>query len=74
MNGRYDIYKYILEAVQPLEEVQLVLSIGKNINPENLGPIPSNSIVVQPFQHKTSRFPLTGQVSRLFDVNTQRFD
>jgi zeaxanthin glucosyltransferase len=36
-----------LKRFSPLEEVQLVLSIGKNINPENLGPIPSNSIVVR---------------------------
>jgi MGT family glycosyltransferase len=47
VNGLYDIYKHILEAVQPLQDVQVVLSIGKNINPENLGPIPSNTIVVR---------------------------
>jgi MGT family glycosyltransferase len=47
VNGRYDLYKHILEAVQPLDDVQVVLSIGKNINPENLGPIPSNTIVVR---------------------------
>jgi MGT family glycosyltransferase len=41
------VYKHILEAVEALEDVQLVLSIGKNINPENLGPIPSNAIVVR---------------------------
>jgi len=47
VNGRYDVYKHILEAVEPLEDVQVVLSVGKNINPENLGPIPSNTIVVR---------------------------
>ena len=47
VNGRYDIYKHILEAVEPLEEVQVVLSVGKNIDPENLGPVPSNTIVVR---------------------------
>jgi len=47
VNGRYDLYKHILEAVEPLEDVQVVLSVGKNINPENLGPIPSNTIVVR---------------------------
>jgi zeaxanthin glucosyltransferase len=46
VNGRYDLYKHILEAVQPLD-VQVVLSIGGNISPENLGTIPSNTIVVR---------------------------
>jgi len=47
VNGLDDVYKHILEAVQPLEDVQVVLSVGKNIDPENLGPIPSNTIVVR---------------------------
>ncbi|HEY4052072.1 MAG TPA: glycosyltransferase, partial [Acidobacteriaceae bacterium] len=47
VNGRDDLYKQILEAVESLEDVQVVLSIGHNINPENLGPIPSNTIVVR---------------------------
>jgi zeaxanthin glucosyltransferase len=47
VNGLYDVYKHILEAVAPLEDVQVVLSVGKNINSANLGPIPSNTIVVR---------------------------
>jgi zeaxanthin glucosyltransferase len=47
VNGLNDVYKHILEAVEPLEDVQVVLSVGKNISPENLGPIPSNTIVVR---------------------------
>jgi MGT family glycosyltransferase len=47
VNGLDDVYKHILKAVEPLEDVQVVLSIGHNINPENLGPIPSNTIVVR---------------------------
>jgi MGT family glycosyltransferase len=47
VNGLDDVYKHILKAVEPLEDVQLVLSVGKNISPENLGPIPSNTIVVR---------------------------
>ena len=47
VNGLSDVYKHILEAVEPLEDVQVVLSVGKNINPENLSPIPSNTIVVR---------------------------
>jgi MGT family glycosyltransferase len=41
------VYKHILGAVAPLEDVQVVLSVGKNIHSENLGPIPSNTIVVR---------------------------
>jgi MGT family glycosyltransferase len=47
VNGLDDLYKHILEAVQPLEDVQVVLSVGKNITPESLAPIPSNTIVVR---------------------------
>jgi len=47
VNGLDDVYKHILQAVEPLEDVQVVLSVGKNINPETLGPIPSNTVVVR---------------------------
>jgi MGT family glycosyltransferase len=47
VNGLDDLYKHILDAVQSLEDIQVVLSIGKNANPGNLGPIPSNTIVVR---------------------------
>jgi zeaxanthin glucosyltransferase len=47
VNGLEDVYKHILKAVEPLEDVQVVLSVGKNISPENLGRIPSNTIVVR---------------------------
>jgi MGT family glycosyltransferase len=47
VNGLYHVYKHILEAVEPLEDVQVVLSVGRNINPESLGLIPSNVIVVR---------------------------
>jgi MGT family glycosyltransferase len=47
VNGLEDVYKHILKAVEPLEDVQVVLSVGKNISPENLGRIPSNAIVVR---------------------------
>ena len=46
VNGLNGVYQHILEAVKPLD-VQVVLSIGKSINPENLGRIPSNTIVVR---------------------------
>jgi zeaxanthin glucosyltransferase len=46
VNGLEGVYHTILEAVGALPEIQVVLSVGKNINPDNLGPIPSNTIVV----------------------------
>jgi MGT family glycosyltransferase len=47
VNGLEDVYKHILKAVEHREDVQVVLSVGKNISPENLGRIPSNTIVVR---------------------------
>jgi zeaxanthin glucosyltransferase len=39
--------KRLLCVFEPLEDVQAVLSVGKNISPENLVRIPSNTIVVR---------------------------
>jgi MGT family glycosyltransferase len=47
VNGLDDVYKHILEAVEPMEDIQVVLSVGKNIALENLGPVPSNTLVVR---------------------------
>jgi MGT family glycosyltransferase len=47
VNGLGDVYKHILEAVEPLKDIQVVLSAGKNISREKLGSIPSNTIVVR---------------------------
>jgi MGT family glycosyltransferase len=47
VNGLEQIYKTILAAVRRLPDVQVVLSLGKNVNPEDLGPVPSNTIVVR---------------------------
>lgn len=48
VNELEDVYKQILKALEPLaEHVQVVLSVGKNIDPKKLGPIPSNTIVVR---------------------------
>jgi zeaxanthin glucosyltransferase len=46
VNGLQGIYKTVLRAVEQLPEIQLVLSVGKNVKPECLGTIPSNVIVV----------------------------
>ena len=49
----------ILEAVSEFPDMQVVLSVGKNLNPGDLGPIPSNTIVVRvaPPLKKLPRFP-----------------
>jgi zeaxanthin glucosyltransferase len=46
VNGLLQIHKAILGAAERLPEVQFVFSIGRNIDPETLGPIPLNMIVV----------------------------
>ena len=47
MNGQPQIYRAILGAVEKLTGVQVVLSIGKNLNHGHLGPIPANALVVR---------------------------
>ncbi|AEU37753.1 glycosyltransferase [Granulicella mallensis] len=46
VNGLDSIYKTILPAVGRMPEIQVVLSKGSNIDLADLGPIPSNVIVV----------------------------
>jgi zeaxanthin glucosyltransferase len=40
------LYRAILEAVGRFPEAQVVLSVGTNIDPDDLRPIPSNAIIV----------------------------
>jgi len=47
VNGLDEIYKTILAAVGRIPNVQVVLSIGENIEPDSLGRIPSHTIVVR---------------------------
>jgi zeaxanthin glucosyltransferase len=47
VNGLDFIYKTILESVSKFPTFQVVLAIGKNVNLEDLGTIPSNVIVVK---------------------------
>jgi zeaxanthin glucosyltransferase len=46
VNGLKNVYRTILEAVGEFPQMQVVLSVGRNINPGDLGPFPSNAIVV----------------------------
>jgi MGT family glycosyltransferase len=47
VNGIERLYNTILHAVENLHSVQVVLSIGKNVNLSDLRSIPSNTIAVQ---------------------------
>jgi zeaxanthin glucosyltransferase len=47
VNGLDHVYRAILKAVAPLSDAQVVLSVGRNLELEDLGPIPSNTIVVR---------------------------
>jgi zeaxanthin glucosyltransferase len=46
VNGLEHVFRSILEVIAKLPGIQLVLSVGNNIDIDNLGPIPSNAIVV----------------------------
>lgn len=46
LNGLVPIYRTILDALGTLQEAQAVLSIGNNLNSDDLGLVPSNTIVV----------------------------
>jgi zeaxanthin glucosyltransferase len=47
VNGLPNVYGTILEAASEFPEMQMVLSVGRNFNPDDLGRIPSNTIVVR---------------------------
>jgi len=47
VNGRAHVYRSILDAVRALPGMQVVLSVGRIINSDDLAPIPSNTIVVR---------------------------
>src|SRR5262249_49483026 len=46
-NGLAHVHRAILEATRSLSEMQVVLSIGANISPDDLGTLPVNTIVVR---------------------------
>ena len=47
VNGLEQVYRIILQALDQLSEIQVVLSIGDNVQPETVGNIPSNLILVR---------------------------
>jgi zeaxanthin glucosyltransferase len=46
LNGRLDVFHTIVAALAKYKDVQLVLSVGDQVDPEQIGPAPSNAIIV----------------------------
>ena len=47
LNGRVDVFHTIVAALAKNKNLQLVLSIGDQVDPKQIGPVPSNAIVVK---------------------------
>jgi zeaxanthin glucosyltransferase len=47
LNGQVDVFRTIVAAVAKNKNLQLVLSIGDQIDPKRIGPVPNNAIVVK---------------------------
>jgi zeaxanthin glucosyltransferase len=47
VNGRADVFRTIVAALAKHKDLQLVLSVGNQIDPEQIGPFPSNAIIVK---------------------------
>jgi UDP:flavonoid glycosyltransferase YjiC (YdhE family) len=47
LNGRLDVFRIIVAALAKHEGLQLVLSMGDQVDPEQIGPVPSNAIIVK---------------------------
>ncbi|HZC36818.1 MAG TPA: glycosyltransferase [Chthoniobacterales bacterium] len=46
MNGRVDVFRTIVDGVARHKDTQLVLSIGDQLDPKQIGPVPGNAIIV----------------------------
>ena len=47
LNGRLDVFRTIVAGVAKHKDLQLVLSIGDQLEPEQIGPVPKNAIIVK---------------------------
>jgi zeaxanthin glucosyltransferase len=47
LNGRLDVFRTIVAALAKHRDLQLVLSIGDQVDPQQIGPAPSNAIIVK---------------------------
>jgi zeaxanthin glucosyltransferase len=46
-NGLPDVFRAIVAAVAAQRDVQLVLSVGDHLEPKQIGPLPSNAVLVK---------------------------
>jgi zeaxanthin glucosyltransferase len=47
LNGRVDVFRTIVAALAKHKDLQLVLSLGNQVDPEQIGPVPNNAIIVK---------------------------
>jgi zeaxanthin glucosyltransferase len=47
LNGRLDVFRTIVAALSKHKDLQLVLSVGDQLDPKQIGPAPSNTIIVK---------------------------
>jgi MGT family glycosyltransferase len=47
LNGRLDVFRTIVAALAKHKGLQLVLSVGDQVDPQQIGPAPSNAIIVK---------------------------
>jgi zeaxanthin glucosyltransferase len=47
LNGRVDVFRTIVAALAKHRDLQLVLSVGDQIDPEQIGRVPDNAIIVK---------------------------
>ena len=47
LNGRANVFRTIVAALAKHKDLQLVLSMGDQVDPELIGPVPSNAIIVK---------------------------
>jgi zeaxanthin glucosyltransferase len=47
LNGRVDVFRTMAGALAKHKDLQLVLSVGENVDPARIGPVRSNAIIVK---------------------------
>jgi hypothetical protein len=47
LNGRVDVFRTIVAALAKHKDLQLVLSVGDQVDPQKIGPVPNNAIIVK---------------------------
>ena len=47
LNGQVDVFRTIVAAIAKHNDLQLVLSVGDQVDPKQIGPVPNNAIIVR---------------------------